>query len=177
MKITPFSPVKLIFGIIASDNRVFKRGEGRLKKLFGPLDAESQKWPFMFTDYYQKEMGKDLFRKFLSFEKLIKPECLADIKLTSNDMEEKISQEFQSKRRVINLDPGYLTTAALFMATAKNFASRVPLQKGIYAHLELMFGKNEVRLLDWTYPDFRNTGYQEFFLKIRAIYLEQLCCF
>ncbi|MCK4337915.1 MAG: DUF4416 family protein [Candidatus Aminicenantes bacterium] len=177
MKPTQFSPVKLIFGIIASDNRVFKRGESRLKKLFGPLDAESQKWPFTFTDYYQKEMGKDLFRKFLSFEKLIKPERLAEIKLTSNDMEGKISHEFKSKSRIINLDPGYLTTAALFMATTKNFASRVPLQKGIYAHLELMFGKNEVRFLDWTYPDFRNTGYQEFFLKIRAIYLEQLCCF
>ena len=60
------------------------------------------------------------------------------------------------------------------MATAKDFAHRVPLQHGIYAHLELLFGKKMIRTLDWTYPDYKTEEYQKFFLAVRKIYLEQV---
>jgi len=60
------------------------------------------------------------------------------------------------------------------MATAKDFAHRIPLQHGIYAHLELLFSKKGVKVLDWTYPDFRSEEYQSFFREARKIYLEQL---
>jgi len=174
MRPSTFIPVKLICGMIVSDKNIFEKGKNALTKLFGSLDEESPVWPFAFTDYYGKEMGDNLFRKFISFEKLIEPERLAGIKLKSNELEDKFSREYHSSGRVINLDPGYITSAALIMATAKNFASRVPLQNGIYAHLELMFGKKDIRFLDWTYPDFYTTGYQKFFQKIRRIYLQQI---
>ena len=73
----------------------------------------------------------------------------------------------------MNLDPGILTSSALIMATTKNFAHRVPLSGGIYAHLEFLFTKTGVKTLDWTYPDFRGQGYQDFFLNVRKIYLDQ----
>jgi hypothetical protein len=169
-----FFPVKLICGVIASKEKVISDTVRRLVQSYGNVDLESPLIPFDLTDYYEKQMGKDLSRKFLSFERLIPPERLSSIKLETNRMEEQIQEEFMDKRRIINIDPGYLTTASLIMATAKNFAHRVPLRDGIYAHLELLFGRDEVRLLDWTYPDFKNKGYQEFFRKARRIYLSQI---
>ncbi len=169
-----FVPVKLICGIIASKERTILRVEERLTQTYGNIDRASPLFSFDFTDYYEEQMGKDLKRKFLSFGDLIVPERLSAIKLEANRLEQEIQQEFHTKHRVVNIDPGYLTTASLIMATAKNFAHRIPLEGGIYAHLEFLFGRNEVRFLDWTYPDFRNEGYKEFFLEARRTYLSQL---
>ena len=119
-------------------------------------------------------MGEGLKRKFISFAKIVAPENLSEIKIQTNILEEEIKKEFESVKRIVNLDPGYLTASALIIATAKDFSHRIPLQKGIFAHLELLFGRNEVNALSWTYPDFRTEEYQQFFLEVRKIYLQQL---
>ncbi len=172
-KARAFLPVKLICGMISSKTIVFENAEACLKKLYGPVDFFSPLINFTFTDYYKKEMGENLKRKFLSFQELIPPENISEIKIQTNELEEELKQEYKTFQRIINLDPGFLTASSLFMATAKDFAHRVPLQKGIYAHLELLFGKKEIRTLDWTYPDFKTEIYQSFFLAVRKIYLEQ----
>lgn len=166
--------MKLICGIIYSLEETRLRAEKMLAEEFSQPDQKSQPFAFTFTDYYQPEMGQGLYRCFLSFEKLINPEQLPGIKLRTNELETKLKFFYPERPRPANLDPGYLTASALIMATAKDFAHRIPLSQGIYAHLELLFLRKGVRLLDWTYPDFRQAGYQEFFLKVREIYLAQL---
>ena len=173
-KAIPFTPVKLICGLISSEERFFEKAETRLVELYSHVDHRSPLFDFNWTDYYEKQMGKDLKRKFLSFEELISPEELDKIKIRTNELEEEIKNEFKESLRVVNLDPGYITASALIMATAKDFAHRIPLQQGIYAHLELLFSKKGVKVLDWTYPDFKTSGYQKFFREIRKVYLEQL---
>jgi len=170
----PFTPVKLICGVISSEERFFEKAETRLVELFGHVDHRSPLFEFKYTDYYEKQMGKNLKRKFLSFRKLLTPEKLSKIKLRTNQLEEEIKQEFKENFRVVNLDPGYLTPSALVIATAKDFSHRLPLQYGIYAHLEFLFTKQGIKVLDWTYPDFKTEEYQGFFLEARRIYLEQL---
>lgn len=170
----PFSPVKLICGIIASEELVFKKAEEHLIQLHSPTDHASPLLKFDFTDYYEKQMGKNLKRKFLSFARLVSPEKLSEIKLRTNELEEEIKKELRASHRVLNLDPGCLTPSALIMATAKDFTHRIPLQQGIYAHLELLFGKKEVHTLSWTYPDYQTEEYQNFFIEVRRIYLSQL---
>ena len=170
----PFLPAKLICGIIASKDRYFKSAEERLVELYGPLDLSSPLFEFVFTDYYEKEMGQNLKRRFLSFANLISPEELSEIKIQTNALEQEIKEEMKAGQRVVNLDPGYLTSSALIMATAKDFAHRIPLQNGIYAHLEFLFGKKEVRRLSWTYPDYETEGYQMFFLEVKRTYLSQI---
>jgi hypothetical protein len=170
----PFPLVKLICGIIASEERFFIGSKEKLAQMHGPVDLESAQFPFIHTDYYEKQMGKGLKRKFISFERLISPEALSEIKIQTNRLEAEIREEFRANYRVVNLDPGYLTSSALILATAKGFAHRVSLQNGIYAHLEFLFGKDEVKTLDWTYPDYQTEGYQDFFLKVRRLYLIQL---
>jgi hypothetical protein len=170
----PFTPVKLICGIIASQADVFSRSTAHLIELFGPADHSSELLEFKFTDYYEKQMGGGLKRKFISFHELTAPEILSEAKIQTNALELVIKEEIGSSKRAVNLDPGYLTASALILATVKDFSHRIPLQKGIYAHLEFLFGKNDVRTLDWTYPDYRTKGYQRFFLEVRKTYLQQL---
>jgi len=170
----PFSPVKLICGLISGNPSAFAAARDGLIRIYGPIDGESPIFDFTSTDYYEKQMGPRLRRKFMSFERLIAPESLSAIKLRTNALETEIQSELKEIRRVVNIDPGYLNSASLIMATAKDFSHRVPLQSGIYAHLELLFGKDAVRCLDWTYPDFRSGRYHDWLLAVRRRYLAQI---
>jgi hypothetical protein len=89
-------------------------------------------------------------------------------------MEGDFRSLFPGVNRPVNLDPGYLKASALIMATTKDFAHRIPLTAGIYGHLELLFTRQKARTLSWTYPDFYQAGYQDFFLQVRKNYLSQL---
>ncbi len=169
-----FSQVKLICGLIASEERLFKDARTKLEELFGPIDSASSLFNFDFTDYYEEQMGSNLKRQFLSFEGLVSPDMLSEIKLHTNRLEEEMRKQERSSRRVVNLDPGYITPSALIMATTKNFAHRIPLQQGIYAHLELLFTKKGTQALSWTYPDYRTEGYQKFFRQVRKAYLTRI---
>jgi hypothetical protein len=173
-QIRPFRPVKLMCGIIASEDAHFVSAEAGLAGLFGDIDSRSARFDFNITNYYEAEMGPSLRRGFLSFERLVDPEQLSDIKVKTNEFEDDVRLAFGATRRVVNIDPGFLTSAALIMATAKDFSHRIPLRRGIYGHLELLFSKNGLRRLDWTYPDFAQEGYQVYFLDVRKIYLAQL---
>ncbi len=169
----PFAPVKLVCGVISSAPAAAIEAEGKLSALYGAVDLRSPALAFDKTDYYEAEMGAGLERRFLSFAELIRPESLPGIKLRTNALEEEISRGAGSALRLVNLDPGYVTAAALIMATTKDFAHRVPLEEGIYAHLEFLFSRTGIKVLDWTYPDLRGEGYREFFRRVRERYLEQ----
>jgi hypothetical protein len=172
--IKPFTPVKLICGIIASKQNVFAQGQRYLEDELGSIDLSSPEFEFTYTDYYEKQMGSGLKRLFLSFHDLIQPEQLSRIKIKTNELESIIRRESTAQRRVVNIDPGYMTASALFMATTKDFAHRVPLKDGIYAHLELLFLKKDIKTLNWTYPDYKTPHYQSFLLDVRRTYLSQL---
>ncbi len=104
-----FIPVKLICGMISSQNIVFRKAEDFLKDLYGPIDFISPLITFTFTDYYEKEMGTNLKRKFLSFKILIPPENLSEIKIRTNELEEELKLKSVTTQRTIKLDPGFLS--------------------------------------------------------------------
>ncbi len=165
----PFAPAKYVCGVMSSEPRFFDAAETGLVRLFGPVERRSARYDFDGTDYYAAEMGGGpLRREFLSFLDLGAPDRLAELKLATNGLETDLRRAAGDRFRVVNLDPGYLTAAALVMATAKNFAHRIPLGRGIYAHLELLFGREGVRTLDWTYPDMRRAECGDFFLAVRG---------
>jgi hypothetical protein len=168
-----FSPVKLICGVIYKEDALYAEVRRRLEAEWGKIDSESPAFPFDLTGYYEDEMGGGLVRRFVSFETLVPPESLPAAKLWAIELESIIRQERGLTGRPVNIDPGYLTASAVIMATAKDFAHRIPLGRGIYAHLEFLFSRPGVRTLDWTYPDLRREPAQAYFRNVREIFLRQ----
>jgi DNA-binding LytR/AlgR family response regulator len=166
-KIRKSLPVKLIIGFIFKEEQILKKTETLLKKYYGEIDFESQTLSFTHTDYYEKEFGRDLKRKFISFKKLIPPQNLPKIKITTNQIENKTSRG-QSRR--INIDPGYLDLSKLILASTKDYYHRIYLEKGIYAEITLFYRDKTFNPWEWTYPDYKTPEYIAIFNKIRENY-------
>jgi hypothetical protein len=164
------NPVKLVAGFIFKEDPSFQKAKKELLRKFGKIDFESETLDFCLTDYYEKEFGRGLKRKFLSFNKLIAPERLPDIKITTNRLEEKLAR---NKQRTINIDPGYLDLAKLVLASTKDYKHRIYLAKGIFAEITLFFQNKSFSPWEWTYPDYRTTEYISIFNNIRALYMKQ----
>ncbi|MDD4869067.1 MAG: DUF4416 family protein [Kiritimatiellae bacterium] len=171
--VKPVKPVKFFCGIIGINKEVILRAVNELGALLGKIDQESEFMPFNFTDYYADEMGNDLFRQFVSFQELMDPRKLAEIKLVTNTIEDKFTVTSNGKvHRTVNLDPGYITASNLILATTKEFSHRICIGEGIYAEVTLNFKKNGCVFFPWTYPDFKSGKYTSFFLEIRRRYME-----
>ena len=143
-----------------------------LVKEFGPIDYESQEFDFIFTDYYVPEMGSGIKRFFYSFVNLVNPDQLPDIKIRTNELEEKFATP--DGNRKINLDPGLLSLSSLILATTKNNVHRIPLRKGIYGEVTLMYVNKEYQTLPWTYADYRTPAFHEIFKEMRQLLKKQI---
>lgn len=164
-------PVKLIIGFIFSEGNVLENTLRILKRRFGPTDYESQIMPFTHTDYYDREMGKGLKRKFIAFQRLIRPEKLCAVKVFTNRIEAKFSK---GGLRLINIDCGYVDLAKLVLASTKDFRHRLYLGKGIFAEITLFYQDKSYHYWDWTFPDYRTQDYINIFNEIRRLYHQQL---
>ncbi len=170
-EILPFTPEKLIIGILCSRSDYIQSVESCLTEHFGPIDYRSELIPFTFTTYYNSEMGEDIERFFVSFEQLTPPEKLASHKVWTNSLEEEFTE---SCKRKVNLDPGLLSLGKLILASTKDNAQRVPLSNGIFGEITLIYRRKGYTSLPWTYRDYQSREYQEVFLTIRSLYKRQL---
>jgi len=169
-KIKDPSSVKLIAGFIFRDEGLFAEASACLRRRFGKTDFESPALTFNYTDYYEKEFGTGLIRRFLGFEKPIDPGIIAEIKIFTNKVEDKFAR--RGCRR-INIDPGYVDLSKLILATTKDYSHRIYLKKGIYAETTLIYQGKSFRECPWTYPDYRTPEYIGIFNRIRNNYALQ----
>jgi len=139
---------------------------------WGAIDFVSETCGFDYTDYYEKELGSSLWRKIISFEALISPELLSSIKHLTNEIEASLSSE--DKRRMVNIDPGYINAYHLILGTTKPAPHRPYLQSGIYSDLTLLYQEKSFGPLAWTYPDYRSEKIIDIIGFLRKKYLFQL---
>jgi hypothetical protein len=164
-------PVKLAASIFYADPGLLKGVLVELSGEYGDVDFISREMPFGYTQYYTKEMGSSLKRRFIFFERPVRPESLPDIKLFTNRVEGRFA--IDGLRRV-NIDPGYISKAHLILATGKGYTHRPYLRDGIYADLTLIYTEGRFHSLPWTYPDYADRKVMDIFNRIRAKYVEQM---
>lgn len=164
-------PVKLFAGFIFRDEKTVNAARSELSVRYGASDLESPVFPFIHTDYYDEEMGKPLYRKFVSFSTLIPPNTLSSVKLFTNSVEER---HVSGTLRTINIDPGYLDLAKVVLASTKDFVHRIYIGRKIYAEVTLFYRNKSYCSWKWTYPDFRSRRYRDFFGQMRALYARQI---
>ncbi len=168
-------PVKLIIGILAADESCLAAAREAINAEFGNIDLASDIWPFTQTDYYKKETGENILRQFVSIEKLVDPGHLAKIKHQTNRIEQQLASELKvGLPRPVNLDPGVIEPSKLILATTKNYSHRIYIGEKMYAEVTLIFDKGRWQSLPYTYPDYRQDCYHQFFDKVRKRLLEQL---
>ena len=120
-------------------------------------------------------MGQHLLRRFVTFEQLIPPEDLAQLKLEANALEHAFAEPpGPSSPRRLNLDPGYIDKAKLVLASTKAQAHRLYLSQGIYAEVTLLYHHGAYHPFIYTYEDYRWSITQDFLKKARKKYLSQL---
>ncbi len=165
--VQPARPAKLVVSILTARKELFGRVLDLLEQNYGRADLISAWLAFEYTRYYAAEMGSPLFRRMASFSRLIDQTDLPDIKLFTNEVENRFSE---SALRRVNIDPGYLLYERFVLATGKNFTHRIYLGKGIYADLTLTYAKGAFQTLPWTYPDYAAEDIQAFLRRVREKY-------
>jgi len=168
-------PAKLVIGILATDEDCLNAAVETISAKFGKVDFVSDVWPFSQTDYYKDETGENILRQFVSIEKLIDPGKLAKIKHDTNKLEQKLAKQLVSDlSRPVNLDPGIIEPSKLILATTKNYSHRIYIGKKMYAEVTLIFDKGKWKPFEYTYPDYRQDCYHDFFSRVRSRLVEQL---
>ncbi len=168
-------PVKLIIGILAANETALAEAVKAISKSFGIIDLKSDIWPFTQTDYYKDEIGPNALRQFVSIEKLIDPGKLAQIKHDTNSLEQQLADSLKlSLPRPVNLDPGIIEPSKLILASTKNFSHRIYIGNKMFAEVTLMYEKGRWRHFEYTFPDYRQSCYQNFLTKVRCRLMEQL---
>lgn len=167
----PPDAVKLVVSLFSGEQRLLDDAVRMLSERYGRADFISAPLPFAYTDYYTKEFGASLIRRFVAFERLVRPESLPDVKVWTNALEKRLST---GQQRRVNIDPGYLALAHLILATGKGYAHRPYLREGIYADLTLIYRGKSFHSLPWTYPDYAGGEVTGMLTRIREKYLLQL---
>ncbi len=165
------NPAKLVVGLFMKNKELVDNLAKELVDKIGPMDMVSPWFSFDYTDYYEPEMGTFLFRRMFAFKALIEQNALADIKILTNELELEYSKE---GKRMVNIDPGYLTLERFVLATGKNFTHRIYLEKGIFADLTLIYQKGGFQKLPWTYPDYIQNNMLNFLCSVRKKYARDL---
>jgi len=140
----------------------------RAEQAWGTIALASPVFAFRETDYYQSTMGADLGKVFFVFAELFDPAELVATKRQTGDWEHSYAAgESHPEERPLNLDPGYLTSAKLVLASTKDHAHRIYLDRGIYAEVTLHYRDRRWQHHPWTFPDYRRADYHEFFTAAR----------
>ncbi len=162
----PRPPEKAILfaGLLYSREERYELSIELLRRFFPEVLFITDPILWEHTEYYREELGWPIYRRFITFKKIIDPSEIVDIKLLTNEIEEELAQ---NGRRTVNIDPGYVTLSKVVLATTKNYAHRVYLGRGIYAEVTLYYKKGAFRPHEFTYRDYRTDGYIEIFEMMR----------
>jgi len=161
------SKAMLFASIIYRDTAVLDSASKRLMSEYGALAWKTDELSFDKTDYYATEMGAELKRVFIFFEKLIERDEISEIKKKTNSIEKDL---LKGNSRTANIDPGLLTLENVVLATGKNFSHRIYIKDGIFAEITLINKGGGFRALEWTFPDYASPEIIKIFNDVREKY-------
>lgn len=142
-----------------------------LEARFGKILHFGKFAPFGGTGYYGPEMGGELFRAVVSFERLVEPECIAAEKARSNELEAELSA---SGRRRVNVDIGYMDLDKVVLPSYKRGPFKLYAGGGVWLDMQLTYAKGRFHPTAWAFPDFKAGVYERDLLLVREKFKKRL---
>lgn len=171
------SPPSVRFvAVFSAEDRFLQTALERLEAHWGKIAALGQAFDFVESPYYLRTMlvpqpsesqpPRALRKQLALFADPYDPAELAADKLQSNrwerDWTEELTLSQDGSKRLINIDPGYLSMTKLVLASTKNREHRIYLRDGIYAEVTLAFRDQAWTSMPWTYADYQRPDVLEF---------------
>ncbi len=161
---THHSPALLLLAAFSRHDEALLWAKQKAEAEWGPIELESPAFDFTETEYYASTMGPNLHKVFFALQRPFDPADLVDVKLLTNKWEDEyVGLGRHPEPRPLNLDPGYITLGKLILASTKDFAHRIYLNRGIYAEVTLHYKHHRWQHHDCTFADYRRDDYQRFF--------------
>ena len=167
----------LFFGVFAHSEDYLAAARALVEDEYGPLDSQGGSEIFDFPDAasYRDSMGTGLKRQFFVCRERRRQDCLASVKRDAIEMEERITRERTAPvERPVNIDPGLINDCRIILASTKDYSHRLYRGDGIWEEITLMYRDGAYGSLPWTYRDFTNPGYHEFFEVFRDRVIAEL---
>ncbi len=164
-------PVKVFAAVLWGTPEAWSQACTAMARIWGTCDCITDPVAFTYSDYYLAEMGPELKRQLVSFEPLVDPGDLPELKLAANTVE---AQLCQAEKRTVNIDVGYLDYHKVVLASTKDGPRKVYVGKGMWADMCLIYEKGAFHPLPWTFMDLKSGIYDAFFQKTRMLYKESL---
>ncbi len=164
-------PVKLIAAVLYREPTSYIKAKELMEDTFSKIDYEGTFFDFTDSDYYEKEMGSGLKKGIISFEKLINPEELVEVKHMAHHLENELSIQDD---RIVNIDAGYLDIFKLVLASFKGRSNKIYMGRRIWADIISYFEKGHYQSFIWTFPDFKRGLYEPDLIQIRDNYKKQI---
>ncbi len=157
----------LIFALMWTKEKEesLKEAESIIEKDFGKIIKQTEEYSTEYSKYYEKEMGKNLLKKFVVVDRIVEKNQLIYLKKYSQNLEKHLSI---SDNRTVNIDPLYLDLDQIVVATSKYRGNRIYLGEGVFAELELWYHHKSFQPFLWTYLDYKEKI--PFFNNIRKLF-------
>jgi len=174
------SPPSVRFvAVFSAEDRFLRIALERLEAHWGKIASLGQAFDFVESPYYLRTMlvprpsetsldrtPRALRKQMALFADPYDPAELAADKLQSNrwerDWTEELTSSQDDSKRLVNIDPGYLSMTKLVLASTKNREHRIYLRDGIYAEVTLAFRDQVWTSMPWTYADYQRPDVLEF---------------
>lgn len=140
----------------------------QLQNVWGHFRHIGKLFAFDKTLYYAPEMGENLYRGVISFERVISPELIATEKEKSNALEISLSK-IKGKRNV-NIDIGYMDLDKVVLPSYKRGPYKIYAGKGVWLDMLLTYSKGKFHPTAWAFEDFVRNPYQHDLQQIRERY-------
>ena len=160
-------PGKAILGVLFQNKQDYRALKQHIEKIGFEVELESEEMKFNLTDYYEKEMGSELRRIFVSLKGVYSLDESISFKLKTIEWESKWRV---SGLRTLNIDPGYLDFHKLILLSGKDGPQKIYLGQSVWADLCLLRKSGRFETLPWTFPDLRDGFYHLFFEKVRLAF-------
>lgn len=166
------APVLPFVGIMYTSDETYQQVLPQLQERLGENFEESKALCFSdLTPYYNKEMGNNIFKKYLFFTTPIDRVELPQLKHFSDSIEQQYKNE--NNQRTVNIDPGYLSKDKFVLASTKDFFHRLYIADNIYAEVTLHFRGGKYRYFSWTYEDYKTPMVLDLLTRTRKILFNQ----